>query len=222
MIENRKIQNYLKIVIFIIILLEIIISYFKEKVFIIDIIYNILLGIIGSSIVSYIIARITYNQYKEEKNEELIKNLLEIYSKMIMFKCSYNESKNKNEKIIELQKALESFIPKIYDIEYDFVYKLNEINEKETIVLNKYNDKAVKRISEEVEFRNNKLMNNAKGLKNQKEFVESYNKMLNKVRMYLERFVMQKYKIQYKFLKEIDSKYEDIKSNSNKKIEYTK
>ena len=65
-------------------------------------------------------------------------------------------------------------------------------------------------------------MNNAKGLKNQKEFVESYNKILNKVRMYLERFVIQKYKIQYKFLKEIDSKYENIKSNSNKKIEYTK
>lgn len=221
MIENRKIQEWLKNIIYIIILVEIIIYNFREKI-IFDVIYNILLGIIGSSIVSYIIAKITYNQYKEEKNEELVKNLLEIYSKMIMFKCSYNESKNKNEKIIELQKEIDSFILKIYDIEYDFVYKLNMINKKETIVLNKYNDEAIKKISEGLEFKNNNLINNAKGLKNQKEFIQSYNQMLNKVRMYLDKFIVEKYSIQYKLLKEIDNKYKDIKSNSNKKIKYTK
>ena len=185
-----------------------------------DIIYNVLLGIIGSSIVSYIIAIITYNYKKEEKQEELIKNLLEIYSEMIFFKCSYNKCSDKNQKIIEFQEVIDKYIASIHEIEYDFVYKLKIIEKKDTIVLNRYTEKSVNAIGEGLEFENNKFINKAKGLKNQKEFIESYNKLLDKVRTYLKKFCVEKYDMQYILLKKIDSRYEDVKSNSNRKIKY--
>lgn len=220
MIENKKIQKYLLIVTIMIIIIEILIFFLREKYIIMDIIYNVLLGIIGSAIVSYIIAIITYNYKKEEKQEELIKNLLEIYLKMIIFKCSYNECSDKNQKIIELQEVIDKYIASIHEIEYDFVYKLKIIDKKDTIVLNRYTEKSVNVIAEGLEFENNKFINKAKGLKNQKEFIESYNKLLDKIRIYLEKFCVEKYEIQYNLLKKIDSRYEDVKSNSNRKIKY--
>ena len=220
MIENKKIQKYLLIVTIMIIIIEILIFFLREKYIIMDIIYNVLLGIIGSAIVSYIIAIITYNYKKEEKQEELIKNLLEIYSKMIIFKCSYNECSDKNQKIIELQEVIDRYIASIHEIEYDFVYKLKIIDKKDTIVLNRYTEKSVNVIAEGLEFENNKFINKARGLKNQKEFIESYNKLLDKIRIYLEKFCVEKYEIQYNLLKKIDSRYEDVKSNSNRKIKY--
>lgn len=220
MIENRKIQRYLLIIIILMIIVEVVLCFFRELNVFIDITYNILLGIVGSSIVSYIIAIITYNYKKEEKKEELIKNLLEIYSKMIFFKCSYNECTDKNKKIIEFQEDINKYIDSIHCIEYDFVYKLKIIDKNETIVLKKYNEKAANVIAEGLEFKNNKFVNNANGLKNQKEFIESYNKLLAKIRIYLEKFCVEKYEVQFNLLKKIDSRYEDVKSNSNKKIKY--
>ena len=158
MIENKKVQNKLLIMTILIIVVEILIFFLKEKIAFIDIIYNILLGIVGSSIVSYIIAIIAYKYKKEEKMEELTKSLLEIYSKMVMFKCSYNECDDKNKKIVELQSDINDYIGIIRDIEYDLVYKLKIIKNEDTIFLKKYNDKMVDALAEGIECKNNKFV----------------------------------------------------------------
>lgn len=59
------------------------------------------------------------------------------------------------------------------------------------------------------------------GLNNQKDFIKSYNKMLDKVRQYLDKFCVEKYEANYKLLKEIDNKYEDITSESSRKIKHS-
>lgn len=218
MIENRKILKILIIIIVIMSGLEFLIGLIDMDNSVIQALSNIVLGILTSSIVSAIMTFVTYKYKYDELKENLIKNLLEIYSKLVIFKCCYKEYENKNEKIIELQNKISEYIGIIHDIEYDLVNKLKLINRKETIVLFKFNDKAIKEISKGFECKNEKITINAKGLNNQKDFIESYNKMLEKVRQYLDKFCVKKYEVKYKLLKEIDNKYEDITSESTRKI----
>lgn len=218
MIENRWIIMTLIIIIFAMIGFEFLIGIIDMNNSIIQSLSNIALGILTSSIVSAIMTFVTYKYKYDELKENVIKNLLEIYSKLVIFKCCYNEYKNKNEKIIELQNKINEYIATIHDIEYDLVHKLKLIKIKETIVLYKYNDKAVKEISKGFECKNGKIINNANGLNNQKDFIKSYNKMLEKVRQYLDKYCVKKYEFNYNLLKEIDNKYEDITSESSRKI----
>ena len=218
MIENRWILIILIIIIFAMICFEFLIGIIDMDNSVKQSLSNIVLGILTSSIVSLIITFVTYKYKYDEVKENVIKNLLEIYSKLVIFKCCYKEYKNKNEKIIELQNKINEYIATIHDIEYDLVHKLKLIKIKETIVLYKYNDKAVKEISKGFECKNGKIINNANGLNNQKDFIKSYNKMLEKVRQYLDKSCVKKYEFNYKLLKEIDSKYEDITSESSRKI----
>ena len=218
MIENRWIIMTLIIIIFAMIGFEFLIGIIDMNNSIIQSLSNIALGILTSSIVSAIMTFVTYKYKYDELKENVIKNLLEIYSKLVIFKCCYNEYKNKNEKIIELQNKINEYIAIIHDIEYDLVHKLKLIKIKETIVLYKYNDKAVKEISKGFECKNGKIINNANGLNNQKDFIKSYNKMLEKVRQYLDKYCVKKYEFNYNLLKEIDNKYEDITSESSRKI----
>lgn len=218
MIENRWILIILIIIIFAMIGFEFLIGIIDMNNSIRQSLSNIALGILTSSIVSAIMTFVTYKYKYDELKENVIKNLLEIYSKLVIFKCCYNEYKNKNEKIIELQNKINEYIATIHDIEYDLVHKLKLIKIKETIVLYKYNDKAVKEISKGFECKNGKIINNANGLNNQKDFIKSYNKMLEKVRQYLDKYCVKKYELNYNLLKEIDNKYEDITSESSRKI----
>ncbi len=220
MVENKRFKKSLLLIIILFIIIEFIIYYLKDTSFVLDILSNILLGIIGSSIVSYVMAVITYNYKKEENKENLSKKLLSIYSKFIMFKVAYNNNDNKNELILKLQNEINDYIGDIHDIEYDFVYKLEEIDLNDTIILKKYNIKAKDDIANNFDVKNSKLIININGLKSQKEFISSYNKMLEKVRDYLNKYCMPKYSIQYDLLKQIDAKYDDIDSKSNKKIKY--
>ena len=217
MIENRKILKILIIIIVFMLGLEFLIGIIDMNNSVIQSLSNIVLGILTSSIVSAIMTFVTYKYKYEELKENLIKNLLEIYSKFVFFKCCYKECQNKNEKIIKLQNIINEYIAIIHDIEYDLVYKLKMIDIKETIVLYKYNDKAIKELSKGFECKNGKIINNTNGLNNQKDFIKSYNKMLEKVRQYLDKFCVKKYEVNYKLLKEIDNKYEDITSESKKK-----
>lgn len=218
MIENRKILKGLCVTIFITLIAECVLATIDINFTLVQALSNIVLGILTSSIVSAIIAFATYKYKYDEIQENLIKNLLEIYSKLVIFKCCYKEYENKNEKIIELQNKISEYIGIIHDIEYDLVNKLKLIDRKETIVLFKFNDKAIKEISKGFECKNEKITINVKGLNNQKDFIESYNKMLEKVRQYLDKFCVEKYEVKYKLLKEIDNKYEDITSESTRKI----
>lgn len=218
MIENRWILIILIIIIFAMICFEFLIGIIDMNNSIRQSLSNIALGILTSSIVSAIMTFVTYKYKYDELKENVIKNLLEIYSKLVIFKCCYNEYKNKNEKIIELQNKINEYIATIHDIEYDLVHKLKLIKIKKTIVLYKYNDKAVKEISKGFECKNGKIINNANGLNNQKDFIKSYNKMLEKVRQYLDKYCVKKYELNYNLLKEIDNKYEDITSESSRKI----
>lgn len=218
MIENRWILIILIIIIFAMIGFEFLIGIIDMNNSIRQSLSNIALGILTSSIVSAIMTFVTYKYKYDELKENVIKNLLEIYSKLVIFKCCYNEYKNKNEKIIELQNKINEYIATIHDIEYDLVHKLKLIKIKETIVLYKYNDKAVKEISKGFECKNGKIINNANGLNNQKDFIKSYNKMLEKVRQYLDKYCVKKYELNYNLLKGIDNKYEDITSESSRKI----
>ena len=220
MIENMKLKKKLFLITIIVVIIEAVLYYYKDECIVIDFFSNIMLGAVASLIVAYIVAIVTYNYKKEANKEKIIKELLEIYSKMVILKATYNESSNKNEALVKFQKDINGFLEIIYDIEYDLVYKMNEIKLNNTIVLNKYNDSAVKNISEGFEVRNNNIVNNAKGLKNQKEFIQSFNKLLKKVRDYLEMYCVDKYSMQYKLLKEIDGKYDVLESKSNKKIIY--
>ena len=220
MIENRKILKILIIIIVFMLGLEFLIGIIDMNNSVIQSLSNIVLGILTSSIVSAIMTFVTYKYKYEELKENLIKNLLEIYSKFVFFKCCYKECQNKNEKIIKLQNIINEYIAIIHDIEYDLVYKLKMIDIKETIVLYKYNDEAIKELSKGFECKNGKIINNANGLNNQKDFIKSYNKMLEKVRQYLDKFCVKKYEVNYKLLKEIDNKYEDITSESKRKIKY--
>lgn len=221
MLENKKIKNILLLTTVVMIFIESFIYSFKNDCSSLDILSNILLGIIGSSIVSWVLAIISYNYKNEETKEKLIKNLLEIYSKMVIFKYTYKDSQNKNDLIVKMQNDINDYLDCIYDIEYDLVYKLEELNIKETIVLFKYTNENSKNIANGIEIKNNKIVNNARGLNNQKEFISSYNKMLKKVREYLEKYCTEKYMVKYSFIKEMDNKCIDIESNSNKKIKYT-
>ena len=218
MIENRKILTGLCVTIFITLIAECVLATIGINFTLVQALSNIVLGILTSSIVSTIIAFATYKYKYDEIQENLIKNLLEIYSKLVIFKCCYKEYENKNEKIIELQNKISKYIGIIHDIEYDLVNKLKLIDRKETIVLFKFNDKAIKEISKGFECKNEKITINVKGLNNQRDFIESYNKMLEKVRQYLDKFCVEKYEVKYKLLKEIDNKYEDITSESTRKI----
>ncbi len=218
MIENRKILTGLCVTIFITLIAECVLATIDINFTLVQALSNIVLGILTSSIVSTIIAFATYKYKYDEIQENLIKNLLEIYSKLVIFKCCYKEYENKNEKIIELQNKISKYIGIIHDIEYDLVNKLKLIDRKETIVLFKFNDKAIKEISKGFECKNEKITINVKGLNNQRDFIESYNKMLEKVRQYLDKFCVEKYEVKYKLLKEIDNKYEDITSESTRKI----
>lgn len=207
-------------VIVIIIFMEIILTNTNINIDLKQNISNILLGILTSSIVSVIMVYATYKYKCEETKENLIKNLIEIYSKLVVFKCTYKDSKNKNNLIVKCQNEIDDYLDTIYDIEYDLVYKLKLLKLEDTIVLNKYNDNAVKNIANGTKFENGKLINKAKGLNNHKEFIKSFNNRLNKVRDYLDKFCVEKYKIKYKLIKEIDTKVEDIESNSSSKIKY--
>ena len=220
MIENMKLKKKLLIITIILVVIESVIFYYKNVFFIIDFLSNIMLGVIASFIVAYIVAIITYNYQKEESKEKMIKELLEIYVKMVLLKATYNGSNNKNQLIVKFQKDINDFLEIIYDIEYDLVYKIKEVKLKDTIVLKKHNDYAIKNISEGFEVGNNYYCNNAKGLKNQKEFIESFNKLLKKVREYLEKYCVHKYNMKYNFYKELDYKYGELESKSNKKIKY--
>ena len=157
MIENRWILIILIIIIFAMIGFEFLIGIIDMNNSIRQSLSNIALGILTSSIVSAIMTFVTYKYKYDELKENVIKNLLEIYSKLVIFKCCYNEYKNKNEKIIELQNKINEYIATIHDIEYDLVHKLKLIKIKETIVLYKYNDKAVKEISKGFECKNGKI-----------------------------------------------------------------
>lgn len=221
MLENKKIKNILLLTTVVMIFIEFIIYWFKNNYFLLDILSNILLGIIGSSIVSWVIAIISYNYKKEETKEYLIKNLLEIYSKMVIFKYTYKDSQNKNDLIVKMQNDINDYLDCIYNIEYDLVYKLEELNIKETIVLYKYTNENSKNIANSIEVKNNKIINNAKGLNNQKDFILSFNKMLKKIREYLEKYCTEKNRIKFNLIKEMDNKCIDIESNSSKRIKYT-
>ena len=221
MLENKKIKNILVITTVVMIFIEFFIYCYKNNCFLLNVISNILLGIIGSSIVSLVIAIISYNYKKEETKEHLIKNLLEIYSKMVIFKYTYKDSQNKNDLIVKMQNDINDYLDCIYDIEYDLVYKLEEFNVKETIVLYKYTNENFKNIAKGIEVKNNKIIINAKGLNNQKEFISSYNIMLKKIREYLETYCTEKNRIKFNLIKEMDNKCIDIVSNSSKKIKYT-
>ena len=218
MIENRYILVTLIIIILAMIGFEIFIGNIDINNSIRQSLSNISLGILTSSIVSAIMTFVTYRYKYNELKENLIKNLLEIYSKLVIFKCCYKEYKNKNGKIVELQNKINEYIATIHDIEYDLVYKLKLIKIEETIVLYKYNDKAVKEISKGFECKNGNIINNANGLNSQKDFIKSYNKMLEKVRQYLDKYCVKKYEFNYKLLKEIDNKYKNITSDSIRKI----
>lgn len=137
MLENKEIKDKLRIAMIIMAIIEIIIEFMLPNIVILEIISNIILGIIGSLLVSYIIANITYNHKKEETIEILVKDLLNIYSKMVIFKCEYKQSKDKNEKIVKLQYDIDNFISNIYDIEYDLVKKLKCMDKSETITIKK-------------------------------------------------------------------------------------
>ena len=154
MIENRKILKILIIIIVFMLGLEFLIGIIDMNNSVIQSLSNIVLGILTSSIVSAIMTFVTYKYKYEELKENLIKNLLEIYSKFVFFKCCYKECQNKNEKIIKLQNIINEYIAIIHDIEYDLVYKLKMIDIKETIVLYKYNDKAIKELSKGFECKN--------------------------------------------------------------------
>lgn len=88
--------------------------------------------------------------------------------------------------------------------------------------LKKYNEGAAKEIANGFEVKNGKIVNNAKGINNQKDFIESYNKMLYKIRDYLDKSCIDKYMVQFIMLKTLDDKYEEIESKSNKTITYKK
>lgn len=221
MVENKKLKNKLLLITIILIISEIILYLLKDKYFLIDILSNIMLGVIGSSIVSYIMTLISYNYKKEETKEILVKKLLNIYSKMVIFKTTYNNSNNKNESIVELQREINDYIGDIHDIEYDLVYKLEEITINDTIILKKYNINSSNSISNNYEVINNKIIINSKGINNQKEFIASFNKLLEKVRNYMDSFCVPKYIIEYNLFKQIDERYDDIDSKSHKKIKYT-
>ena len=77
----------------------------------------------------------------------MIKNLIEIYSKLVIFKCTFKDSKNKNNLIVKCQNEIDYYLDIIHDIEYDLVYKLKLLKLEDTIVLNKYNNNAVKNIA---------------------------------------------------------------------------
>ena len=66
MIENKKIQNRLLITIIIQCIIEVGLCLIDNESIWIDVLSNINIGIIGSSIVSYVISIITYNYKKEE------------------------------------------------------------------------------------------------------------------------------------------------------------
>lgn len=221
MLENKKIKNILLLTTVVMIFIEFIIYWIKNNYFLLDILSNILLGIIGSSIVSWVIAIISYNYKKEETKEYLIKNLLEIYSKMVIFKYTYKDSQNKNDLIVKMQNDINDYLDCIYNIEYDLVYKLEKLNIKETIVLYKYTNENSKNIANSIEVKNNKIINNAKGLNNQKDFILSFNKMLKTIREYLEKYCTEKNRIKFNLIKEMDNKCIDIESNSSKRIKYT-
>lgn len=165
MIENRKIFKMLIIMIVVMFFFEFLIGFIDMDNSVIQSLSNIVLGILTSSIVSATMTFVNYKYKYEELKEKLIKNLLEVYSKFIFFKCCYKEYENKNEKIIELQNKINEYIAIIHEIEYDLVNKLKLIDTKETIVLNKYNDKAVKELSKGFECQNGKIINNAKRFK---------------------------------------------------------
>jgi hypothetical protein len=217
MVENKRLKNRLILATIILVITEIPLYLYKDTCFLIDIFSNIMLGVIGSSVM----ALITYNYKKEECKEKLSKELLNIYSKFVIFKVTYSSSDNKNELILKLQNEINDYIGDIHDIEYDFVYKLGEISLNDTIVLKKFNVNTENDIANNFEVKNNRIIIKTKGLINQKEFISSYNKMLGKVRDYLNKYCMPKYSIQYELLKKIDEKYEEIDSKSNKKIHYT-
>ena len=218
MVENRKILKILISLAILTFFIEVVILIMDKSSTFIQVLSSIILGIFTSSIVSAIMTYITYTYKYEEVHENLIKNLLEIYSNLVIFKCCYNECEHKNKKIIELENKINDYIAIIHDIEYDLVCKLKLMDSKNTIVLYKFNDRAIKEIAKGFECKNGKIIINANGLNNQKEFILSYNKMLEKVRQYLKEFCVEKYEVNYKLLKEIDNKYEDIKSESIRKI----
>ena len=83
MIENRKILKILIIIIVFMFGLEFLIGILDMNNSIIQSLSNIVLGILTSSIVSAIMTFVTYKYKYEELKENLIKNLLEIYSKFV-------------------------------------------------------------------------------------------------------------------------------------------
>ena len=71
MVENKRLKNRLILATIILVITEIPLYLYKDTCFLIDIFSNIMLGVIGSSIVSYVMALITYNYKKEECKEKL-------------------------------------------------------------------------------------------------------------------------------------------------------
>ena len=65
---------------------------------------------------------------------------------MIKFKCNFKSTKDKNKMIVDLNKEINEYLSIIHDIENDLVYKIRNRDLKKTIVLYKYNDKAVNEI----------------------------------------------------------------------------
>ena len=115
---------------------------------------------------------------------------------------------NKTVTTDELHDFIKSQLSDTYEIG-DAGVIINEMVAEELLIANNF------------EVKNNRIIIKTKGLINQKEFISSYNKMLGKVRDYLNKYCMPKYSIQYELLKKIDEKYEEIDSKSNKKIHYT-
>ena len=220
MVENKNILRGLIIVILIMIILEIVVGFLNINNNLKQHVFNIVLGVLTSSIVSAIMVYLTYKYKCEETKEKLIKNLIEIYSKLVLLKCIYKNSKNKNDLIVKCQTEIDDYLGIIHDIEYDLVHKLKLLKLEDTLVLINYNNKTIRELVNGTKFENGKFINKAKGLNNQKEFINSFNNRLNKVRDYLDRFCVEKYIMKYRLIKAIDIKFEDIESNSNTKIKY--
>ena len=219
MIENKKITDVLIIITIVMIIIEfILIVCFYDNSIIQDIV-TFIGGIVASLIMSIVISCLTYKYKKEEIEENLINSLIKVYSKMIKFKCNFKSTKDKNKMIVDLNKEINEYLSIIHDIEYDLVYKIRNRDLKKTIVLYKYNDKAVNELGK-LKFNNEKIVIEAKGLNTQKDFINSYNNMLNKIREYLEICMIKKYEEEYKILKRLDYKYEDLYTESNEIIEY--
>ena len=101
MVENRKILKILISLAILTFFIEVVILIMDKSSTFIQVLSSIILGIFTSSIVSAIMTYITYTYKYEEVHENLIKNLLEIYSNLVIFKCCYNECEHKNKKIID-------------------------------------------------------------------------------------------------------------------------